>query len=574
MKRSRLLSLLLALVLAVSLTLPAAAYNPKNLVPQKRTYTTAFTDTKGTWCDEAVRTCYEAGLMDGKSATAFAPQDPLTYGQILVITARLSSLLSGGTGQFDAPADGEAWYQPAVRYLSSMLAQRQELSEAADYLQSFLSSMENSYNYYLPMDVAAASCDRYDFVWFLAAVLPETALTAVNTITTLPDSGDPDVLRFYNAGILTGSDEYGTFNGISLLNRGQAAAMLARIVDPAQRVTFTPKVLVLSQALLGLAPETALLTVDGYAVSAELYTYFLTQNISTMEMDHYFSYYETYPQEFEAYLGDAEFEGDFGDYLREKKGIDVDAPIDWNTPDKGGMTPAQKVREDTLSDVTQLAVLLNHEKDYPLTAEQKTVEDPLSYLWDFGYSDQVRRTVMTAYYIQENLTDSFSLTPEQLNGYLKDAGCVYGQYAVIYRGDEGWYDSDAEAREAADTVRSQMAAHRGDTEYLEYLIWKYSDDYNTQPGLISIENLTLENRQALERLSNGQVSAVLTEEDRYLVVLKLDPSQDAYISETAASFPAAAQVAAWAQAAKTAFSAAYEAVDIAAAAAAYAALNG
>ena len=43
--------------------------------------------------------------------------------------------------------------------------------------------------------------------------LPEDQLPAVNTITALPDTADADVLRFYNAGILTGVNEYGMFAG-------------------------------------------------------------------------------------------------------------------------------------------------------------------------------------------------------------------------------------------------------------------------------------------------------------------------------------------------------------------------
>ena len=114
MKRSRLLSLLMTLALTLSL---AAAYHPGSLIPQTRTYSTPFADTRGTWCDAAVQTCYETGLMDGKSATTFDPQGSLTYGQIVVIVARLHELMNGGDGKFDPPAEGEAWYQPASDYL-------------------------------------------------------------------------------------------------------------------------------------------------------------------------------------------------------------------------------------------------------------------------------------------------------------------------------------------------------------------------------------------------------------------------------------------------------------------------
>lgn len=562
MKKNRLLSLLLTLALAFSLAAPAAAYNTKNLIPQKKTYQTAFTDTKGTWCDSAVQTCYEAGLLDGKSATSFAPKDSLTYAQITVITARLANLLAGGTGVFDAPADGEAWYQPAVDYLTAVLEQRQDENAAVDYLLSNIYYMEG---------YAQTPCYRYDFAWYLTAILPESALTPINHITALPDELDPDVLRLYNAGILTGSDAYGTFRGTDTLNRGQAAAMLARIIDPAQRVSFTPKELVYSQEILGLAPEIPLLSVDGYSVSAEVYAYYLTQNISIMQMERYFSFFDTYPDQFMAYLSDESYT-DFGEFMLAKYGVDINAPIAWNTPDKGGLTPAQKVREDTLQDITQLAVLMNREKSYPLTAEQKASVSESSWLY-YGFTKSFVQTIDTSLFIQENLTNSFSLSAADLEGYLRESGYLYGSCVIIYRGEEGRFESDAEALSAAETARSQMSAHRSDPEYLAYLLWKYSDNYTTEPSLLSTDELSLENRQALEQLATNQVSAVLEESDRYVVVLKMDPSADAYVSESAAAIPAAAQIDEWAQSAKVTFTAAYDAVDVAKAAAAYLALN-
>lgn len=45
----------------------------------------------------------------------------------------------------------------------------------------------------------------------LAAVVPEDMLTPINQITALPDTADAAVLSFYNAGILTGVDDWGTF---------------------------------------------------------------------------------------------------------------------------------------------------------------------------------------------------------------------------------------------------------------------------------------------------------------------------------------------------------------------------
>lgn len=79
---------------------------------------------------------------------------------------------------------------------------------------------------------------RQTFAFRMAAI---TDLPAVNEVPGLPDTGDPDVLELYRAGVLTGSDEYGTFNGHLTLTRAEAAAICARILRPELRVRFSPK---------------------------------------------------------------------------------------------------------------------------------------------------------------------------------------------------------------------------------------------------------------------------------------------------------------------------------------------
>ncbi|MEG1427340.1 MAG: WG repeat-containing protein [Oscillospiraceae bacterium] len=85
------------------------------------------------------------------------------------------------------------------------------------------------------------SCSRGSFLSILNLVCPETLLPAINHVTVLPDTARADVLRFYNAGILTGNDAQGTFAYYKGLTRGEAAAMLARILQPELRLPFTAK---------------------------------------------------------------------------------------------------------------------------------------------------------------------------------------------------------------------------------------------------------------------------------------------------------------------------------------------
>ena len=555
MRQTRWFSLLLALSLALSLVLPAAAAETEDpLLPAVRTYAGQFADLEDAWCREEAVTVYEAGLMDGRSAARFDIESNLTYAQIVVIAARLHSLLSGGDGVLEKAALNEPWYRPAQAYLTEALAD--DDSEAALYLLEDLAYLDN---------FAGQSCDRYDFVWYLAAVLPEEALAPINDVASLPDTDDSGILRFYRAGILNGVDDQGTFDGFGLLYRGQAAAILARIAEPDRRLSFTLETPSYARDILGLEPDEVVLTVDGWDVTAETYLYFLSSRIEAMESEQAYGYYDQYPQYFEEYLM-SDFTGDFADYLLEVHGIRTDTSVDWDAPDRGGMTPAEKVLQDTLEDVKELAVLMARQEDFPLTAAQQTEID--AYLSQqgvpYGYSEDFLRQMITGTHLMENLAEQSRLSSAEVTELLSDQGYVYAQYVSILRGPYSAYDSDEDARAAAETVRQKLIAHLSDPEYVEFLIWKYSDSYDTTPDLLELSILSEENKKTVEDLGNNRVSPVLTEEEVYLVVVKLDPMEN---QELAASVNAAAariRLSQWAEEAQVSVSDAYEALDVAA----------
>lgn len=71
------------------------------------------------------------------------------------------------------------------------------------------------------------------------------------SVDTIPDLGyygglhfltrekDEGIFALYEAGILTGIDEFGTFGSEKMLTRAEAATMVARVLDPHQRLTVT-----------------------------------------------------------------------------------------------------------------------------------------------------------------------------------------------------------------------------------------------------------------------------------------------------------------------------------------------
>ena len=258
MKKSRLAALFLTLAMLLC-SLPVSAAESNWLVPKAKNYA-GFADVKGAWCESYVETVYEAGLMTGKSASTFDISS--------------NSLLNGGDGVLPAPGEGEEWYQPAIDYLKAHV---EDANGVGPVLGTRIVQMET-----IPI-YAVQNAPRWDLVSFLASVLPEDALPPINNITILPDSADENELRFYNAGILNGVDEYGTFLGNKPLTRGAAAAILARIIDPSLRLTFTLKSFDLCRDVLGVEPDTVLLTVGGQNVTAELFAYQLCTSLLMWE---------------------------------------------------------------------------------------------------------------------------------------------------------------------------------------------------------------------------------------------------------------------------------------------------
>lgn len=263
MTKRRFSALLLTLTLLFC-TLPAAAAERDGWLVPKAQEAPAFTDTAGIWCEDAVQTVCEAGLMQGRSDGSFGPSGELTGAHIVTVCARLYDLLTGGDGVLPDPAEGQAWYDPAYEFLAEAL----DYTGGLDALRGNIHPDKHQI--------------RRMFVELLNKTLTaaEITLPAINQITVLPDTADHAVRDLYNAGILTGSDRYGAFRGEESLNRGQAAAILARLVDPAQRQPFTPEPFDLCADVLGLDRDTVLLTVGGENVTAEFFAYNLCDSLS------------------------------------------------------------------------------------------------------------------------------------------------------------------------------------------------------------------------------------------------------------------------------------------------------
>ena len=174
----------------------------------------AFSDVpENAWYAADVEAVQEYGIINGVGNNRFDPDGTLTIAEALTMAVRTNARHNSA----EVPVAEGAWYQGAVNYATEngMISG----TEFADY---------------------NANATRAQMAYLFANALPESEYTAINDVTALPDVKEQtqysdEIFLLYNAGILTGSDKYGTFKPDDTIIRAEAAAIINRVVDPSKR---------------------------------------------------------------------------------------------------------------------------------------------------------------------------------------------------------------------------------------------------------------------------------------------------------------------------------------------------
>ena len=172
------------------------------------------------WFYGAVKSAWENELIDGVTARYFKPDSTLTVAQAIKLAAALHQKQS--VGFVTLQNGGTHWYDNYVNYaVTNGLIESVYQSKSAEDMNKAVT--------------------RAEFVHILAKLLSTGAINMVNSIPDVK-SGDAyadEIIAFYRAGILTGSDRLGTFHPESSLKRSEAAAILVRLYDATQRQYIT-----------------------------------------------------------------------------------------------------------------------------------------------------------------------------------------------------------------------------------------------------------------------------------------------------------------------------------------------
>ena len=212
MMKKKLIAALLAATVAVG-AMPSAGALLDGFTAS-RTYSNQFTDVPtNAWYYNSVKSAYNLGLVNGSSATTYSPNKEVTIAELYAMASRIHA----------------AYVEYSQEYLDT-------------------GSHDNAYSYSDGVLVANLPAARWYFACILYAAVDPDEFNQLNHVLSGSiediDAIENEEVRdciytLYNAGILTGSDAYGTFHPDDGITRAEVATIMARIIDPAQRKTFT-----------------------------------------------------------------------------------------------------------------------------------------------------------------------------------------------------------------------------------------------------------------------------------------------------------------------------------------------
>lgn len=177
-----------------------------------------FTDVlPEAWYYECVSVLYNLGLVKGMTETTFVPDGTVSVAQAITVAVRVYETYHGLTASENA-----TWYDG---YVELALEYGIISPGFATNYERAITRSEVAYLVYHSM---------------------ESELTKLNEVTSIPDIDSSDIyyaeiLALYEAGVVCGTDDYGTFYGEQNIKRSELAAMFTRLVSPSRRMSFILK---------------------------------------------------------------------------------------------------------------------------------------------------------------------------------------------------------------------------------------------------------------------------------------------------------------------------------------------
>lgn len=271
--RTKLVSAALIFSMAVCLTSNVCGVILSGFIQQNTYGDYTYVDVSpDDWYYYYVGFAYEYGIMTGTADGVFSPGGKLTVAEAITVAARLNAAYYGNTIDMSAgghvsaaalddtehysyPATGDAGFGTGADVdggakighyvradaLGAVTHSLTDMTWFTPYLkyvagQGIIYENQFSGRYTEP-------ATRSELAYLLYRALP-SCYSKINSITPIPDvpqgsSYQFEILSLYEAGVITGNDEYGTFYPRSSIVRSEVAAMVSRAVNSDLRVKFS-----------------------------------------------------------------------------------------------------------------------------------------------------------------------------------------------------------------------------------------------------------------------------------------------------------------------------------------------
>ena len=168
--------------------------------------------------NKSIATAYGYNLVRGYDDATFKPNGNITVAELVTIAVNIRRIYAAETA---ALVMGNPWYQVYVDYaLASGILSAGDF-KASDY---------------------SRSATRGEMAYVFSRCLPAGEYAGLNTVKALPDvkSATPyreHIIKLYEAGIISGNDDAGTFFPNSNMTRAEAATVVSRIILPSTRLS-------------------------------------------------------------------------------------------------------------------------------------------------------------------------------------------------------------------------------------------------------------------------------------------------------------------------------------------------
>ena len=206
-----------AIATAIAAMITATSYAD---FAKTRTYENHFDDVSAdSWYAANVADAYELGFMNGDGWNIFNPDGDVTVAAGITIAARIHAIYNGKEEPTNSMT--RTWYDNYVRY-----------------------AIENGIMKEGSISPGESSITRAEMASLIAAALPDDYFKPINNVKEIPDvnlsaSYADALLKLYNAGVVMGSDAYGTFNPDAPIKRSECAAIIGRVAFPDKRLSKT-----------------------------------------------------------------------------------------------------------------------------------------------------------------------------------------------------------------------------------------------------------------------------------------------------------------------------------------------